>query len=568
MKKKVIYGSIRVRLILVFVLTTGIVFIANMFIYYNINKSIGNIDEVYVSNIGLNDLNDSLNNLHEYVYEYLNTKNTEALENYYVSEQIYMNHVEDLKGEVSDNSMILMQKNIKSMSEIYLKLIDDSVDAKRGNNIERYKENYEEADKMYDFIRTHINTLNNEQFKYNSDNYELLRMSLYYLEIISTSILLFIMAFNIILIVFVTRSITGPLMKLTEAANEISGGNFDVDLIPVESSDEVGIVTKAFNTMTVSIHQYINKIKESMELESKMKERELMMTNHLKDAQLKYLQAQINPHFLFNTLNAGAQLAMMEGADKTCIYIENMADFFRFNMKSFNQDSTLRDEIKLVDSYIYILNVRYSGGINFYKQIDDSVLDIRVPSMILQPVVENSINYGIRDIDYEGKISLKVEELRESILITVYDNGAGMDQATIDRILNSSIRNGNREKELSLTKDSNGIGLGNVINRLKLYYDKDNIFHIYSEGHNQGTTVTMLIPKERNDLYAEIKCIDSTETKTEIKDRIETQDKTDTQVKAETETVTVTEKKIESTIDYSIDEEWDNVRGTDGGRYV
>ena len=531
MKKKVIYGSIRVRLILVFVLTTGIVFIANMFIYYNINKSIGNIDEVYVSNIGLNDLNDSLNNLHEYVYEYLNTKNTEALENYYVSEQIYMNHVEDLKGEVSDNSMILMQKNIKSMSEIYLKLIDDSVDAKRGNNIERYKENYEEADKMYDFIRTHINTLNNEQFKYNSDNYELLRMSLYYLEIISTSILLFIMAFNIILIVFVTRSITGPLMKLTEAANEISGGNFDVDLIPVESSDEVGIVTKAFNTMTVSIHQYINKIKESMELESKMKERELMMTNHLKDAQLKYLQAQINPHFLFNTLNAGAQLAMMEGADKTCIYIENMADFFRFNMKSFNQDSTLRDEIKLVDSYIYILNVRYSGGINFYKQIDDSVLDIRVPSMILQPVVENSINYGIRDIDYEGKISLKVEELRESILITVYDNGAGMDQATIDRILNSSIRNGNREKELSLTKDSNGIGLGNVINRLKLYYDKDNIFHIYSEGHNQGTTVTMLIPKERNDLYAEIKCIDSTETKTEIKDRIETQDKTDTQVR-------------------------------------
>lgn len=539
MKKKVIHDSIRVRLILVFVLTTGIVFIANMFIYYNINKSIGNIDKVYVSNIGLNDLNDSLNNLHEYVYEYLNTKNTEALENYYVSEQTYINHVEDLKGDVSDNNMILMQKNIKNMSETYLKLIDDSVDAKRGNNIERYKENYDEADKMYGFIRTHINTLNNEQFKYNSDNYVLLRMSLYYLEIISTSILLFIMGFNIILIVFVTRSITGPLMKLTEAANEISGGNFGLDLIPVESSDEVGIVTKAFNTMTVSIHEYIKKIKESMELESKMKEKELMMTNHLKDAQLKYLQAQINPHFLFNTLNAGAQLAMLEGADKTCIYIENMADFFRFNMKSFNQDSTLRDEIKLVDSYIYILNVRYSGRINFYKQIDESVLDIRVPSMILQPVVENSINYGIRDIDYEGEISLKVEELRESILITVYDNGAGMDQATIDRILNSSIRNGNIEKELSLTKDSNGIGLGNVINRLKLYYDRDNIFYIYSEGHNQGTTVTMLIPKIRNEVGADVIFEGNTETKTKKetnrKTNKETKAKTNTEIKVETE---------------------------------
>lgn len=498
MRKKIIHGSIRIRLVLVFALTTGVVFFTNLFMYYNINKSIGSIDEVYVSNIGFNDLMDSLNNLHEYVYEYLNTKSTESLENYYMSEQNYRNLVYNLKDDVSDNNVILMQKNIKNMSESYLRLVDMTVDAKRGNNIERYKANYEEATVMYDYISTHINTLNNEQFKYNSYNYELLRTSLNYLEIISSSVLLFIMAFNIVLIIIVTRSITGPLMKLTKTANQISAGNFKVDLVPVKSSDEVGIVTKAFNTMTVSIQQYINRIKESMELESNMKEKELMMTNHLKDAQLKYLQAQINPHFLFNTLNAGAQLAMMEGADKTCLFIENMADFFRFNMKSFNQDSTLRDEIKLVDTYIYILNVRFSGNINFFKQIDESVLDIKVPSMILQPVVENSVNYGIRDIDYEGKICLKVDRVQGAIRITIYDNGIGMEQATIDRILSLEIKNGNMEREVSLTKDSNGIGLGNVINRLKLYYGTDDIFHIHSEGYNKGTTVTMLIPEEEN----------------------------------------------------------------------
>ncbi len=498
MKKKIIHGSIRIRLILVFVLTTGVVFFANMFMYYNINKSIGSIDEVYVTNIGLNDLLDSLNNLHGYVYEYLNTKSTETLENYYMSEQNYKNLVNDLKGEISDNNMVLMQKNIKHMSKFYLQLADMTVDAKRGNNIERYKTNYDEATQMYEIISTHINTLNNEQFKYNSNNYELLRMSLNYLEIIGSSILLFIMAFNIILIIVVTRSITGPLMKLTKSANEISAGNFEVDLVPVNSSDEVGIVTKAFNTMTVSIHQYIKKIKESMELESRMKENELMMTNHLKDAQLKYLQAQINPHFLFNTLNAGAQLAMMEGAEKTCVFIENMADFFRYNMKSFNQDSTLRDEIKLVDTYLYILNVRFSGRINFRKEIDETVVDIKVPSMILQPVVENALNYGIRDIDYEGEICLKVDQTLDSIRITIHDNGAGMDQATIDRIMNLEIETDKSERELFLTKNSNGIGLGNVINRLKLYYDVDNIFYIHSDGHNKGTTVTMLIPKENS----------------------------------------------------------------------
>mgnify|MGYP001079773206 FL=1 len=497
MGKKIINSSIRLRLVLIFVLTTGVVFFANMFMYYNINKSISNIDEVYVSNISLNELMESLSKLHGYVYEYLNTKSTESLENYYISEQDYRNMLQDLKGDITDNNMILMQKNIKNMSETYLKLVDMAVDAKRGNNIEKYKTNYEEATKMYDFISTHISTLNNEQFKYNSNNYDLLRTSLNYLEVISTSVLLFIMAFNIILIVIVTRSITGPLMELTKAANEIAAGNFEVDLVPVTSSDEIGIVTKAFNTMTINIHQYIKRIKESMEFESRMKERELMMTNHLKDAQLKYLQAQINPHFLFNTLNAGAQLAMMEGADKTCLFIENVAEFFRFNMKCFNQDSTLRDEIKLVDTYIYILNVRFSGKINFSKQIDESVLDVKVPSMILQPIVENAVNYGIRDIDYEGKILLKVDQDDDLIRITIRDNGIGMDKAIIDRVMNFKIESEKAEKEINLTKDSNGIGLGNVINRLKLYYDMENVLNIESEGKYMGTTVTILIPKNK-----------------------------------------------------------------------
>ena len=488
-------GSIRTRLVLVFALSSIIVFCANMFLYYNINKSIATIDEVYQSNVGLNDLLDSLTNVQDYVYEYLNTKSSDSLENYYRSEETYRSMVDELNGKIIDNDVILMQKNIKNMSETYLTIIADSVDAKRGRNINKYKKSIEEATQMYHYITTYINSLNNVQFKNNSVNYERLLIALRYLEIISTVVLLVITSFNVILIIIVTRSITGPLMKLSKVAYEVADGNFEVDLVHVDSSDEVEIVTKAFNNMIVSIHQYIIKIRESMELESKMMEQELMMTNHLKDAQLKYLQAQINPHFLFNTLNAGAQLAMMEGADKTCLFIENMADFFRFNMKSFDQDSTLRDEIKLVDSYIYILNVRFSGGIHFEKDVDEELIDVRVPSMILQPVVENAVNYGIRDIEYEGKIVLRVFEVGENIDITITDNGVGMEQSIIDRIMTARIEDSPALKERNISKDSNGIGLGNVINRLRLYYDRDEIFNIESEGKNQGTRVTIHIPK-------------------------------------------------------------------------
>ena len=133
-----------------------------------------------------------------------------------------------------------------------------------------------------------------------------------------------------------------------------------------------------------------------MEIQQSLKEKELMMEAHLKDAQLKYLQAQINPHFLFNTLNAGAQLAMMEGADRTYDYVQNVAEFFRYNVKKGNETVTVREEIELVDNYIYILNVRFSGEIHYEKKIEESLLSIQMPGMILQPVVENCVNHGIR----------------------------------------------------------------------------------------------------------------------------------------------------------------------------
>ena len=105
-----------------------------------------------------------------------------------------------------------------------------------------------------------------------------------------------------------------------------------------------------------------------------------------------------------NTLNAGAQLAMMEGADRTYEYVQNVAEFFRYNVKKSNDIVTVREELELVDHYIYILNVRFSGDIHYGKEIEEDLLDSCMPSMILQPIVENSVNHGIRD-ERRGKRS-------------------------------------------------------------------------------------------------------------------------------------------------------------------
>lgn len=477
-------------------LTAGIVFITNIYMYYNINQSFEAIDQVYVSNISLNELTDSLDLLHRTVYEYLNTKSTQSLEDYYRRQENYSNLIgEILRNDIVDDQNMIMQKNIRNMSETYLDILDDSVNAKRGRNIVQYKEYYDNATVLYGYVKNHINALNDEQFKYNSDHYGKVLETFQYLQYVSGLLLIMITCFNVIIVITVTRSITVPLRKLALVAHEVAEGNFDVDLGLPETDDEVGVVTNAFIRMIVSINDYIGKLKLSMELENQLREKEFLMTNHLKDAQLKYLQAQINPHFLFNTLNAGAQLAMLEGADKTCLFIEHMSDFFRFNMNSFDRDSSLRNEIKLVDSYIYILNVRFSGSIHFHKEVDDGVLDIPVPSMILQPIVENAVNYGIRDIEYEGHIHMKVYQEEHDINVEIKDNGIGMEQELIHKIKKATMEERPQDQlNRNLSKDSNGIGIRNVINRLKLYYQREDVFDVESLGKNKGTTVRIKLP--------------------------------------------------------------------------
>lgn len=480
--------TIQGKLIAVFIATSLIIFTVDIFMFFNINVMVNQLEQVYLGNIKLNELSDTLEDLHASLTDYLNTKTTDSIENYYRYVQDYNNLINNIFSDKANSPMKIMERNIKKMSEEYLKITDQAIEAKRGRNVEKYKVYYESATEIYNYINVYIYSLNNEQFKNNSSNYKLLAQSLQYIETISIIVMIAVSLSSVILIILVTRTITNPLKALASTANQVANGNLNVELVKVYTKDEVGVVSTAFNKMVVSIQVYIEKLKDGMNKERKMEERQLLMQTHLKDAQLKYLQAQINPHFLFNTLNAGAQLAMMEGADKTNEYVQHVADFFRYNVRKNNETVTLEEEIELIDNYIYILNVRFSGKIHFNKYIEDKYLKIQVPSMILQPIVENSINYGIRNIDWQGLIELSVYGNENNVCISIKDNGIGMSQELIDKIINSKL------KPDELPKDSNGVGLRNVISRLRLTYNCENVISIISEGENKGTEVLITIP--------------------------------------------------------------------------
>ena len=210
------------------------------------------------------------------------------------------------------------------------------------------------------------------------------------------------------------------------------------------------------------------------------------METHLKEAQLKYLQAQINPHFLFNCLNAGAQLAMLEDAERTGVFLEKMADFFRYNVRKMEDDALLWEEVDAVDNYIYILNVRFAGDINYEKDVDEGIGNFRIPSMILQPLVENALYHGIKNKRGKGMIRIEGELDGEDCILLITDNGKGMTPERLEQV-----RKGIRNRK---ARETDIYGLYNVNERIRLNFGENYGITITST-YGEGTCVTVRLPQ-------------------------------------------------------------------------
>ncbi|MDR1019094.1 MAG: histidine kinase [Lachnospiraceae bacterium] len=478
--------SIQLKLISIFVIVCGVLFAVNIYIYADLNKTIKKIDSVYSNNILLNNLSDRLDDVQNNLYQYLKRKESPLMEEFYVSQTAYENVVAELNHTTVGDESLVMEKNIVGMSDTYINYVESALRYKRGNNVDLYSAEYEKVVNMYNYIKSNVDSLNTVVFKQNSGDYKILRQSLDYTIMLSAVFLVLTVILAFAWVILVTRGITKPLVTLSKTADAVANGDMNIDLPIISSNDEVGTLSLAFNKMLVSIRSYIEETKENLLREGKMKENELIMKNDLKEAELKYLQAQINPHFLFNTLNAGAQLSMMEGAEKTYVFIENMADFFRYNVRKIDKDTTIKEELEITDNYIYIMNVRFSGQFSYEKTIDNRLVNFSMPSMILQPLVENSINHGIREMEEGGKICVKLYSENDSIMLVVSDNGKGITDDEIEKIMEGKEQEDN-------SKNSSGIGLQNVISRLRGYYGSDDVFTI-RQGSVGGTESVIKIP--------------------------------------------------------------------------
>lgn len=469
----------------------------NVYPYYSISVLMNRMSSTFELNVELNQLNKTLEQLNHAYENYLATKHSKNLDDYYRYSHDLGVQADAIRIDNSSMDNMLVMKDIRNMITNYLNETDAAVSARRSRMVEAYLFHYEESVKIRQYIVEYIQKLNNTMFFQNTDRYTSVRKSIQLVQTLNIGVITSIFALTIVLILWFTYRITKPIFELSKAADEITHGNFNVPKVLVTSNDEIGVMAEAFNRMTASIREYINEINEKVGLERRLQEKEmenLIIKTNLREAELHALQSQINPHFLFNTLNAGAQLAMMEGADRACSFMENAAELFRYNMRNLDKAVTIGDEIRNVENYMHLLNERFADKIEFIMERDEQILDLRIPCMILQPIVENAFIHGISDVEYMGRISLTAGCEDGCAVISIKDNGKGMSADKVSEIMNGAKaeepKPGNRHGG-----HTNGIGLNNVQSRLKIFYSREGILKIYSEP-GQGTEVVLRIPME------------------------------------------------------------------------
>lgn len=271
---------------------------------------------------------------------------------------------------------------------------------------------------------------------------------------------------------FVSKSLSRPLEDMTKTVKRIQAGETHLRMENLKE-DEAGELGKSFNNMLDQIEGLI-----AREYENKL------LLNH---AQYQALQAQINPHFLYNTLDTMGSIAEIDGCDQVSALCQSLAELFRYSLNMKKPFSTVSQEMVHLKNYIYIMNIRMQNQIQYTFDINDTILNDELPRISIQPLVENAINHGLKNYKGEKKIYICACPEEQNLVITVEDNGVGMSEERIRELFEESPDQGDK-------RDS--IGILNIHKRMRLLFGEQYGVKIESTP-GKGTRVILTVPRKK-----------------------------------------------------------------------
>lgn len=285
-----------------------------------------------------------------------------------------------------------------------------------------------------------------------------------------------LVAIAMILSSFIARSITLPIQKLRDSMKKVQEGDFKAADVVIPSQNEIGSLTTSFNAMT-------HRIEELMEENVKEQEQK-------RKIELKALQSQITPHFLYNTLDSIIWMAEGKKYEDVVLMTASLARLLRQSISNEDETVLIGQEIQYVKSYLTIQKMRYKDKLEFEINVDPFINSVHIVKLVLQPIVENAIYHGLKYKESKGLLTVTGYQKNQNAVIEITDDGVGMDEETLNHIF---------EKH-KVNYRSNGVGVYIVQKRLCMYYGKEYGLHYESEpGH--GTTVTVTIPMEQEEQH-------------------------------------------------------------------
>lgn len=291
-------------------------------------------------------------------------------------------------------------------------------------------------------------------------------------------VLLGTVVFLVVLSYFISRGISRSVVMLNTAMDRVRQGDYSAH-VEIVGNDEVAQLGQTFNKMTARISRLIDEIYETEE------------KKHQSD--MLALQAQINPHFLYNTLNSIHWMAVLHGFDNISKMVNALVQILRYSLNSTQFDTSVGQEVEMLHPYLFIQNVRYNNGVSFSSTIEPGAAECAIPRLLLQPLVENAISHGLRPKGGTGRVTVWCRCYTDLLLIDVTDDGVGFS----DPVPEFEPYDVLIEKRNTGERPGTGVGLENTNNRIKVHFG-DQYGLLVRSCAGEGSTVRVVLPLRRH----------------------------------------------------------------------
>lgn len=434
--------------------------------------------ESIVSNLTVaNDYNVSFkNDINEEIYKeivgHADLKSQD--EEYRIPENMidtFQSDIAELMASSNENSRIWLQRLSNNLNALREKVLIIENNLENGG---KYDENMNALNSDIYIITDLIQDDIQYFIQYQTKDIETLQAELHqrviFFTIFWSVIVLFIVILALISSFKTVRKITRPLDKLIDATNRIADGDFE-SKVSIDSDDEIMMLADSVNDMSGKLNLLVETIKEDEKI--------------MRYAELRLLQEQINPHFLYNTLDTIVWLVESNDNERAIEVVMALSKLFRLVLSKGQELIPIKNEKEHIETYLSIQQVRYNDILDYSIDIDKEIYNYEIQKLTLQPLVENSLYHGIKYKRAKGKIEITGRKENNDIILTIKDDGVGMDEETLEKL--------RKEITRKCKETDAGFGLANVNERIRMHFGEEYGMKIDSV-QNVGTTVTVTIP--------------------------------------------------------------------------